>query len=154
MWGDSDIPYLQQMTTPERIATAMLLGLYFAKIGAKITENSKPLDMGQMFKILRLSKRQMTSIHKEKPLSVMVDLIFKQLRENKELLLSTLKEEALKDLLVTVPETMAKAFSATNVLESFVASGMLDNVHRRCPDLVKIIKTFKVRWHEVPGGKI
>ena len=28
-----------------------------------------------------------------------------------------------------------------------------DNVHRRCPDLVKIIKTFKVRWHEVPGWK-
>ena len=95
----------------------------------------------------------MTSIHKEKSLSVMVDLIFKQLRENKELLLPTLKEEALKDLLVTVPEMMAKAFSATNVLESFVASGMLDNVHRRCPDLVKIIKTFKVRWHELPGGK-
>ena len=77
MWGDSDIPYLQQMITPERIAAAMLLGLYFAKIGAKITENSKPLDMGQMFKILRLSGRQMTSIHKEKPLSVMIDLIFK-----------------------------------------------------------------------------
>ena len=39
MWGDSDIPYFKHMTTPERIAASVQLGILFAKIGAKITEN-------------------------------------------------------------------------------------------------------------------
>ena len=49
MWGDSDIPYLQQMTSPERIKLSIARGVYFAKIGAKITETSQPLDLGPFF---------------------------------------------------------------------------------------------------------
>ena len=30
LWGDSDIPYLQQMTSPERIAMSTIMGIYFA----------------------------------------------------------------------------------------------------------------------------
>lgn len=40
MWGDSDIPYLQHMTTHQRVEASSKLGLYYAKIGAKITENA------------------------------------------------------------------------------------------------------------------
>ena len=50
MWGDSDIPYLQQMTSPERIATSIKRGIFFAKIGVKITETSQPLDLGPFLK--------------------------------------------------------------------------------------------------------
>ena len=53
MWGDSDIPYLQQMTDPERIKKSISRGVYFAKIGAKITEASQPLDLGPFFKVLK-----------------------------------------------------------------------------------------------------
>ena len=35
MWGDSDIPYLQQMTDPERIKKSISRGIYFAKIWIK-----------------------------------------------------------------------------------------------------------------------
>ena len=56
MWGDSDIPYLQQMTDPERIKKSISRGIYFAKIGAKITETSQPLDLGPFFKILKKSR--------------------------------------------------------------------------------------------------
>ena len=40
MWGDSDIPYLQQMTSPERVSESVTRGIFFAKIGAKISETS------------------------------------------------------------------------------------------------------------------
>ena len=50
MWGDSDIPYLQQMTSPERVSESVTRGIFFAKIGAKITETSQPLDLGLFFK--------------------------------------------------------------------------------------------------------
>ena len=40
MWGDSDIPYLQQMMSPSRIQSSIKKGIYFAKVGAKITETS------------------------------------------------------------------------------------------------------------------
>ena len=111
LWGDSAIPYLQQIMTPSRIIAAMLLGLYFAKFGAKITESTQPLDMGPFLKILRLNGKNMTSIDTVKPLTILVDMIFKDLRAKKELLLPPLKEAALKDLLVTAPELMNSVFS-------------------------------------------
>ena len=49
MWGDSDIPYLQQMTDPDKIKLSISRGIYFAKIGAKIIETSQPLDLGPFF---------------------------------------------------------------------------------------------------------
>ena len=76
MWGDSDIPYLQQMMSPERIKLSSKRGVFFAKIGAKITETSQPLDLGPHFKILKSTGRSMTSVGKDNPLTIMIDMIF------------------------------------------------------------------------------
>ena len=46
MWGDSDIPYLQEMTSLERIDVSTLCGILFAKIGTKIAETSQHMDLG------------------------------------------------------------------------------------------------------------
>ena len=153
LWGDSDIPYLQKMTSPENIDLSIKKGIYFAKIGAKITETSQPLDLGPFFKILKMAGRHMTSVDTEKPLSIIVDLLFKHLRREKKLLLSGLKETALKDLLITAPEMMAAAFTKKSMTDSFVSSGMLDDKCKRCPDLFALVDSFKIDWKKVNGGK-
>ena len=89
--GDSDISYLQQMTSPERIDRSMKRGLYFTKIGAKITEASQALDDGVGFKVMNVSGRTMSSVGSHKPLTIIVDMIFKHLRKDKILLLPNLK---------------------------------------------------------------
>ena len=55
IWGDSDIPYLQQMTSPERIKLSISRGVFFSKIGAQITEMSQPLDLSPFFKFKKKS---------------------------------------------------------------------------------------------------
>ena len=54
MWGDSDIPYLQQIVTPDRVNVSMNRGIFFARIEANITEPSQPLDLGPFFKRLKI----------------------------------------------------------------------------------------------------
>ena len=49
VWGDSDIPCLQTMISPERIRNSIKKGIYFANIVAKITENSQPIDLGPFY---------------------------------------------------------------------------------------------------------
>ena len=153
MWGDSDIPYLQQMTSPERIAQASKLGIYFAKIGAKITETAQPLDLGPFFKILKISGKHMTSVGLEKPLTNTVIGLFQKLRNERKVILSTVKENALKDLLITAPDMVSNAFTKKSLVASFQKCGMLDEHCARCPDLFKIMKSFKVKWELIPGGK-
>ena len=153
MWGDSDIPYLQQMTSPERIQLSIARGIYFAKIGAKITETSQPLDLGPFFKILKQSGRNMTSVGIVTPLSILIDIIFTSLRKKKQLVLSKLKENALKDCLNTTPEMIAKSFSKQSLIQSFVSAGMIDEKTKTCPDMYAIIDSFKINWSQVAGGK-
>ena len=83
------------MISPERIEVAMKRGIYFSKIGAKIIETSQPLDLGTFFKILKISGQNMPSVGMENPLTIVIDIIVKKLRKDKELSLSTLKECAL-----------------------------------------------------------
>ena len=110
LWGDSDIPYLQQMSAPERIKRCLQQGVSFGKFGAKITEGTQPLDLGPFFKTLRWCGKHMTSEGIEKPLTITIVNLFQQLRRDNVLLLPTVKENALKDLLITTPEMMTKAF--------------------------------------------
>ena len=77
LWGDSDIPYLQQMTDPERTEDKMRKGIYFSKVGAKITETSQPLDLGPFFKILKQSGRNITSVGTTSVMSCTIGRIFK-----------------------------------------------------------------------------
>ena len=153
MWGDSDIPYLQTMTSPARIENSIKKGIYFAKIGAKITENSQPLDLGPFFKILKICGKTMSSIGTDKPFAIIINALFKRLRKDGILKLSTLKERSLIDLLVTTPEMIAAAFSKHSIVKSFGSAGMLDDVIHRCPDLYGLIASFKIAWQKVTGGK-
>ena len=74
----------------------MKRGIYFSKIGAKIIETSQPLALGPFFKILKASRQHMPSIGMHKPLTIVIDILFKKLKKDKELLLSTLNECALR----------------------------------------------------------
>ena len=153
MWGDSDIPYLQQMTSPDRIATSIKRGIFFAKIGAKITETSQPLDLGPFFKVLKKSGRHMTSVGMSSPLTILVDIIFKKMRREKVLVLAPLKENALKDCVSTAPIMFSSAFNKDSLTKSFVDSGMLDDKTKSCPDLNGLIRSFKIDWTTVDGGQ-
>ena len=60
------------MVSSERSNNSRLRGIYFAKIGATITEISQPLYIGLFFKILKRSHRNMTSIGRKIPLNILV----------------------------------------------------------------------------------
>ena len=62
---------------------AMERGIYFSKIGAKITESAQPLDLGPFFKILKTVARFMTSSGQKTPLTIMVDYTFTRLAKEK-----------------------------------------------------------------------
>ena len=92
MWGNSDIPYLQHMMSPDCIEVNLKHGVYFSKIGAKITETSQLLDLGLHFKSLKSTGRSMTLVGKDSLLTIMVDMIFDDLRKRKVLLLPRLEK--------------------------------------------------------------
>ena len=113
MWDDSGITYLQQMPDPEKIKASISRGIFFAKIGSKITETSQPLDVDLFFQVLNKCGRSMTSVRFESHIGLLVDIIFKD-KENKVLLLSTLKEHTLKDCISITPEMISSSFSKKN----------------------------------------
>ena len=79
MWGDSDILYLQQMTSPKHIEAIISRDVSFTKIGTKITETSQLLDLGPHFNIL--NGRHITSVWTETLISVLVAIQCKELRK-------------------------------------------------------------------------
>ena len=114
------------MISPERIKVSLKRGVYFSKIGAKITEASQPLELGPHFKILKSTGRSLTSVGKDRPLTIMVDMIFDDLMKRKLLILPRLKNNALKDCIDTSPVMIAASFSRESLIQSFVVSGMID----------------------------
>ena len=95
----------------------------------------------------------MTSVGLTSPLTILVDIIFKKLRREKVLILSPLKENALKDCISTAPVIFASAFNKDTMKKSFVDSGMLDEWTKSCPDLNGLIRSFKIDWTKVEGGQ-
>ena len=95
----------------------------------------------------------MTSVGMTSPLTILVDIIFKKLRREKVLVLSTLKENALKDCISTAPVMFSSAFNKDTITKSFVDSGMLDEKTKSCPDLNGLIRSFKIDWTKVEGGQ-
>ena len=91
-----------------------------------------------------MSGRNTTSLGSITDMSNTVDIMFKKLTMNKEVVLSTGKRNALKDCIICSPDMMTKAFSERTIQKSFVSSGMLDNKMKRCPDIRGILQSFKV----------
>ena len=77
MWGDSEILWLQIITSHARIQNNLKRGMCFSKLGAKINENSQSLDLGTFLKILIICGKKMTSEGKERPLMNLIGIIFK-----------------------------------------------------------------------------
>ena len=68
-------------------------------------------------------------------------------------MLSTLKENALKDHTNTSLDIIAVSFSKHTLIQSFVSAGMIDDKTKTCPDMYAIIDSFKIDWNSVIGGK-
>ena len=153
IWGDSYIPYAQHMMAPECVKVSMKRSICFVKIGAKITKTSQPLNLAPFFKILKKSGRDMTTVVRETPLSIIVDIIFKKLRKDKLLVFLGLKEKVLKDFISTSPEMISASFSKHSLIQSFVSSGMIDDKTKTCADIYVLINSFKIYWFKVKGEK-
>ena len=153
IWGDSDIPYLQQMTKPSQVKNIIQRGIFFSKIGAKSTETSQPLDLGQFFNMLKATGRAMTSIGQINPSTLMIDYIFRKLAKDKQLHISNLKSCALKDFLCTAPNVFGAVFNKDSSIKVFVDSEILDRRTNTRPDMYGIINSFKINWTKVPGGR-
>ena len=95
----------------------------------------------------------MNSVGIENPLSILIDILYKKLRKENILNLSTLKEDSLKDLLVTAPEMMAAAFKESSLVQSLVDAGVLDTKCKRYLDVDEIINSFKIDWRIIHGGE-
>ena len=65
------------MTNPDRIKSSISRSIYFAKIGAKITETSQQLDLDPFVKILKKEVKAMTRVGVDSPLSILVSIIFR-----------------------------------------------------------------------------
>ena len=117
MWGNSDIPYLNQMTTPERIEQSTEKDIYFVKIGANISEISQLLDLGPFQKILKVSSKHLMPVGTEQPLSIDIHILYKKLNQGKIVSLSHLKECALKDLLIMFPDMVTSAFTIKSIIK-------------------------------------
>ena len=81
----------------------------------------------------------MSSIGNDKHLTCTTDLLFKRLKKDKIFNLAYLKENSLKDLIVTAPSMVNKSFSASSLTESFIMAGMLDKEVKCCPDVYGLI---------------
>ena len=80
MWGDSEILYLRQITSPERVKASVSRCVFFVKNSTKITETPPPLDLGSYFKGLKVFDRHITSVQTETPLWILVAIHFKELK--------------------------------------------------------------------------
>ena len=134
MLGDSDIPYLQQMISSDRIKAIVSRGVLFAKISAKIIETSQPLDLGPHFKMLKVSGRHMTLVGTETSLSILVAIQFKELRKNKHVVVSPLKQSVLKEYITTAPDMIAANSLKSSIIDVSVSSGMIAAQTKSCAD--------------------
>ena len=106
------------MSDPDRTKLSISKGIYFSKIGDKITKTSQPLDLGPFLKILKKICRTITSMGVHSPLSMLVESIFVSLCKKKARILSTLKENALKDCIRTYPYVIAASFLKHILIQS------------------------------------
>ena len=67
--------------------------------------------------------------------------------KEKILVLSTLKENALKDYIATTPEKIATSFSKQTLINFFVSVGKIDDKTKICADMYDIMNSFKVDWN-------
>ena len=95
----------------------------------------------------------MTLVGKSNLLSIQMDLIFKYLRKNKVLMLSTQKKNAFKDCITTSPPIISAALNKNSLVDSFAVSCMIVSTCKRCSDVYALINSFKINLSKVNGGK-
>ena len=129
----------------------MLKGLYFSKIGAKITEYVQPLDLGLFVKLwsiqavtVPLYTRQLWSL-------CVSTLSLTSYTKTRQLCWKKLNQK--HDCAATSPEIFAKSFKTDTIQHVFVDAGMLDVRPKLYPDIDVIVSAFKINWTKVQGGK-
>lgn len=104
------------------------------KIGTQITENSQHLDLG-FKKKLKMSGRNSTSIGSISDMMNTVDMVFKKLSVNKQVILNTCNLSTLNDCIICSPDIVTKSFSTRIIQKAYISSRMLDNKMKRYPDI-------------------
>ena len=89
----------------------------------------------------------------ERPLIILIYLVFKKLRSEKTIISPYLKEFSLKDLLHAATGTISSSFSESSTSDYFSSTGILDIKIKRYADLHRIVNSFKINWGKVKGGK-
>ena len=153
VWGDSDIPYLQQLSDPIRMESSVKMGILHCKIGAKITDKVQPMDVDAGFKVMKSVARTTTSIGNSNPLSIYVNRAFGEMRHSNKLKLVSQKELIITDCILSTPEILSKSYSKERIEKSYVDTGMLDGATKSCPDLYAMVNAFDIKWRKVNGGK-
>ena len=126
LWGDSDIPYLHQLSDPKIMENSISMGILNSKIGAIITDKVQPMDVDSGFKIIKTAARTTTLIGENTPLTTVVNHTFDNMRNNNKLKLPSHKESIIKDCVLSSPEILSKSYSSDTIMKSYVSSGMLD----------------------------
>ena len=72
IWGDSNIPYRQQLSDPIWIESSVDMGILYCKIGAEITDKVQPMDVDAGFKVMKSVTRTITSMGHSKYLFIYV----------------------------------------------------------------------------------
>ena len=80
----------------------------------------------------------MTYVGVDIPLSILVGILFTSLRKKKTLIVSTLKNTALKDCISTSQDMISASFSKHILIHSFITLGMIDEQTKTCPDMYVI----------------
>ena len=112
-------------------------------MSAKITESAQPLDLGPFFKMLKVTGRQMTYTGHVIPLKLLVDYIFYYLTKDKQLILSIIKYNVLKDMICNAPQIFDVTFNIKMMINDVVESGMLDKRAKLFPNMFGLNKQFQ-----------
>ena len=69
------------------------------------------------------------------------------------MILSSIKSNTLKDLICTVPHIFDAAFNKYSIIKAFIDSGIPDHRTHICPDIIRIVNSFKTNYDKAPGDK-
>ena len=126
IWGDSDIPYLQQLSDLIRKESSVNMGILHCKIGAQITDKVQPMDVDAGFKVMKLVARTTISMGHSNSLSTYVYRVFSEMHLSNKLKLVSQKELIITDYILSTPEVLSKSYSKERIEKSYVDTRMLD----------------------------
>lgn len=140
------------MTNSKRTEDIMRISIHFSKIGAKINESYKPLDIGLFKQILKQSGWNTTSAWSSSVTTGSVDRILKKLSMYKWFVIRQVELNALQDAVICVPKMTTSALTTRIIHIAFISSEILVEKMKLCSDTRGVIQSFKVNWKKLKVG--